>query len=610
MSRSYAARFALIALIFIGIQIVVLAIGWMALNAINATRSYATGESLYSKGQKAAVLHFFKYAQSGDERYFDAFLSSINVPLGDRVAREALDRVDPDVELGAAGLRQSLTDEDDIPSVIRVFVWLRHWAPFAMAVEDWREGDRLIAKLISAAEKFHALQQSGALSMSDRRRDIVAEVDALNTDLEMLEYRFSKHLGEAARMAMHLVSVSLAICSLVLWTAGLWLAWRTYWTGIERDLQLKESERRFRDFAEIASDWFWQTDANLRISYLSERFGEAINAKPEDLLGKTLSEIGLEAVGDDVRQHIADVAARRPFRSAGLRYSLGGGQDRYWAISGVPVFSNDGSFVGYRGTGREVTAEIRAKQALEEAKSQSEVASRAKSEFLATMSHELRTPLNAIIGFSEVIKDRLFGAAIDKYADYAHDIFASGKHLLAIINDILDVSKIEAGQMELYEENVEIAVIVETVIQLLKQKIELAKVHVTVETAAGLPMTRADERKLKQIVMNLVSNAVKFTPAGGAVVILSSIDAAGDLSIEVRDTGIGMAPEEIPKALAAFGQVDSSLARKHEGTGLGLPLVKALVEMHGGRFTLLSERGRGTSAIVTLPKARLTSLAA
>jgi len=141
VSRSYAARFVLIALIFIAIQIVVLAIGWTALNAINATRSYATGESLYSKGQKAAVLNFFKYAQSDDERHFDAFLTSINVPLGDRIAREALDRVDPDVEMGADGLRQSLTDEDDIPSVISVFVWLRHWPPFARAVEDWREGD-------------------------------------------------------------------------------------------------------------------------------------------------------------------------------------------------------------------------------------------------------------------------------------------------------------------------------------------------------------------------------------------------------------------------------------------------------------------------------------
>ena len=608
MSRSYAARFALIASIFISIQIVVLAIGWTALKAINATRSYATGESLYSKGQKAAVLSFFKYAQSGEEQHFDAFLASIRVPLGDRIAREALERVKPDFELGAAGLRQSLTDEEDIPTVMRLFVWLRCWGPFATAVEDWREGDRLIAKLISSAEQFHATQQDGNLSTPDRRQ-IIAEIDALNTELETLEYQFSKHLGAAARMAMHLVSVTLAVCSVVLWAAGLWLAWRTYWTGIERDMQLKESERRFRDFAEIASDWFWQTDADLRISSLSERFVEATNVQPAHLLGKSIGDVGLEPIDGRIKRHVANLVAKQPFRSVGIRYSISDGQEQYWMISGVPVFRDDGVFFGYRGTGRNVTAEVRSQQALEEAKSQSEFANRAKSEFLAAISHELRTPLNAIIGFSEVIKDRLFGAALDKYSDYACDIFKSGKHLLAIINDILDVSKIEAGQMELYEEKVEFAAVAESVLQLLKQKIDAAKLHLNVAIARGVPPIYADERKLKQILMNLLSNAIKFTPAGGDIAILSSIDAAGDFCVEVRDTGIGMAPEEIPKALAAFGQVDSSLARKHEGTGLGLPLVKALVEMHGGHLILTSERGRGTSAIVILPKARLMQTA-
>ena len=269
-------------------------------------------------------------------------------------------------------------------------------------------------------------------------------------------------------------------------------------------------------------------------------------------------------------------------------------------ISGVPVFRDDGSFIGYRGTGRNVTDEMHAKHALEDAKTQSELTNRAKSEFLATMSHELRTPLNAIIGFSEIIKDRLFGNAIDKYSDYAADILSSAKHLLAIINDILDVSKIEAGQMELYEEAVDLSRVIEGVVKLLRQKIDAAKVCLFVESD-GLPLIRADERKLKQILMNLLSNAVKFTPQGGMVAILSFLDEKGDVAIEVRDTGIGMAPDDIPKALAAFGQVDSTLGRKHEGTGLGLPLVKALVEIHGGQFALSSELGRGTSAVVVLP---------
>jgi PAS domain S-box-containing protein len=608
MTRSYATRFALIALIFISIQILVGAIGWTALKAINATRSYATGESLYSKGQKSAVLSLFKYAQSGDEQDFDAFLGFIKVPLGDRIARESLDRADPDFEAAAAGLRQSLTDEDDIPSVMHLFVWLRHWGPFAKAVEDWQQGDRLIADLVSLGERFHSLQKTHAPTESERHQ-FLATIDSLNTRLNALEYKFSEHLGDAARTAMRLVSVSLAVCSVVLWIAGLWLAWRTYWRGIERDLRLKESERRFRDFAEIASDWFWQTDANLRISYFSESFVHALNQTSEFVLGKTMNELGIEVFGGDVKRYLADLAARRPFRSVGVKFSAGSSLARYWSISGVPVFGDDGNFDGYRGTGRDVTTEFRGKQALEEAKAQSEVANRAKSEFLATMSHELRTPLNAIIGFSEVIKDRLFGAALEKYTDYARDIFTSATHLLGIINDILDMSKIEAGQMELYEEDVAIPAVIKAVLQLLHRKIETAQLQLTIETDQ-LPLIRADERKLKQIVMNLLSNAVKFTPAGGRIAVLSSLDSAGDFRIEIRDTGIGMTPEEIPKALAAFGQVDSSLARKHQGTGLGLPLVKALVELHGGRFSLASERGVGTSAVVTLPKTRARRLAA
>jgi PAS domain S-box-containing protein len=608
MSRSHFARFALIALIFIGIQSSVAMIGWAALKAINATRSYATGESLYSKGQKSAVLSLFKYAQSGSAKDYDAYRVSISVPLGDRMAREALDRDDPDLAAGAAGLRQSRTNEDDIPSVLQVFSLLRRWGPFARAIQDWEEGDRLIAQLIMEADRFHGMQQSGAVTPRARRR-FLATLDRLNTQLDTLEYRFSEDLGDAARSAMRLVSSGLALTISALWIVGLWLAWRTYFKGVQREVQLRESDRRFRDFAETASDWFWQMDAENKLTYLSERFAEALDMRPEHLFGKTFAEIGLELFGLDAKIEFTAVSEQVPFRSVSLRYASPPGQEQYWMISGVPVFSDEGSFIGYRGTGRNVTKEMHAKHALEDAKAQSELASRAKTEFLATMSHELRTPLNAIIGFSEIIKDRLFGTAIDRYSDYAADIFASAQHLLAIINDILDMSKIEAGQMDLHEENIAVFDMIEGVVRLMRQKIDAAQIALTVE-AGDLPLIRADQRKLKQVLMNLLSNAVKFTPPGGEVAILSSLDPNGDLNIEIRDTGIGMAPEEIPKALAAFGQVDSTLARKHEGTGLGLPLVKALVEIHGGHFGLTSEPGRGTSAMVVLPKARVLRLAA
>jgi signal transduction histidine kinase len=331
---------------------------------------------------------------------------------------------------------------------------------------------------------------------------------------------------------------------------------------------------------------------------------------PADFLGKTAFEAGLRIVdGEAMTPQSEAFEIRGPFRKLRYKYTSHG-EEQYWAISGSPVFDASGRFAGYRGTGSNVSAEIRSQQALLEAKTTSELASRAKSEFLANMSHELRTPLNAIIGFSEVIKDRLFGAALDRYVDYARDIFNSGTHLLAIINDILDLSKIEAGQTELYEEEIEIEGVTESVVQVLRQKIDAGKLTLKLDLSAGLPTIFADERKLKQILMNLLSNAVKFTPAGGRVTVSASLDDAGNLRLVVTDTGIGMAPEEIPRALAAFVQIDSSLSRRHEGTGLGLPLAKALAELHGGQLDLISTPGRGTSVIVTLPRSRLRLAAA
>jgi PAS domain S-box-containing protein len=568
------------------------------------------GESLYSKGQKEAVLDLYRYAQTGSQEFLDDFWSSISVPLGDRLAREALERKDPDRRAAAAGFRQALLDDADIPDGIRVFVWFQHWGAFAKALEDWRAGDGAVRELISEAEHLRRLNQSGPLSEADRSRSM-EEVNVINARLTNLESQFSEHIGEAAHAVMGLAMSFLVTSSIALWAVGLWVAWRTYWTGIDRDLQLEESEARFKDFAEIASDWFWEADSSLRISYLSERFSEATGVRPEKLIGKTAQEAGLERAGSEgAPELLSDPACQKPFREMGYRYETVAGQVQYWSMSGSPVFDARGGFAGYRGTGRDVTEDMRSVRALQEAKTQSELANRAKSEFLATMSHELRTPLNAIIGFSEVIKDMHFGANLERYAQYARDIFVSGRHLLSIINDILDVSKIEAGQAELYEEELDVTSIVGSVMQLLRQKVEDAKLSLFVDVSPGLPALRGDERKLKQILMNLMSNAIKFTPSGGHVSVLVGMDGVGDLEIEVKDTGIGMAPEDIPTALAAFGQVDSSLSRRHDGTGLGLPLVKAMVELHEGKFVLLSKLGVGTSAVATLPKSRLMRLAA
>ena len=245
-------------------------------------------------------------------------------------------------------------------------------------------------------------------------------------------------------------------------------------------------------------------------------------------------------------------------------------------------------------------------QTLLSAKEQAETADRAKSEFLASMSHELRTPLNAIIGFSEVIENETFGPIGNaKYREYNVDIRASGQHLLGLINDILDLSKIESGKDELHEEDIEVPEIMRSSLRLVGQRAELRGIKIELDFPDQLPALRADERKLKQILVNLLSNAVKFIDGNGEVTLKAWCRMASGHVFQIVDTGVGIAPEDIPKALSRFGQVDGDLNRKYEGTGLGLPLTKALVELHGGVFDLRSEVGVGTTVTVRFPADRI-----
>lgn len=240
----------------------------------------------------------------------------------------------------------------------------------------------------------------------------------------------------------------------------------------------------------------------------------------------------------------------------------------------------------------------------------SEQASRAKSEFLANMSHELRTPLNSIIGFSDLMLVQAVGPLSEKYLDYARDINDSGQHLLRIINEVLDLSKLEAAKMDLNEEVVQVRRLVRSCVSLISERAQRASVDVQMVLPEADLHLHADELRLKQIIINLLGNAVKFTPEGGGITVAATVAGDGVFHLSVADSGIGIAPEDIDRIMRPFEQVETSLSRRHNGTGLGLPLALSLARLHGGDIAVESVPGEGTTVTLKLPAWRLRSSSA
>jgi PAS domain S-box-containing protein len=492
---------------------------------------------------------------------------------------------------------------------------------------------------------------------------------------------------------------------------------------------LRLSEQRFRDFADATSDWYWEQDEHLRFTYVSASNRPWATPAPQALYGRTRRDIPAIGIGEEQwAQHDADLAARRPLRDFRSQRVDPDGHVHHLSVSGVPVFDASGAFRGYRGSGREITAEVeatetlravidaipamisakdsegryvlmnayqaqlygttpeqaagrssgdlvgsahgaqtgardrqvvesglatgfyeeryadahgvmhdwlsaklpvkdpsgrvrliisvgmeitdrkaaelevlRAQDALLEAKEGAERANRAKSAFLANMSHELRTPLNAVIGFSEVMMREVFGPlGLPRYKDYARDIHRSGTHLLDLINDILDMAKIEVGKRELQLEPIDLKTEILETMRLIQWRVGEGSVGLVTELDEAPATFRLDRRALRQILLNLVGNAVKFTPAGGTVTVACRRRSDG-LALVVADTGVGIAREHLAQLGTPFFQVHGANVAGKEGTGLGLALTKSLVEMHGGRLAIDSAPGAGTTVPAVFP---------
>lgn len=365
---------------------------------------------------------------------------------------------------------------------------------------------------------------------------------------------------------------------------------------------LEESERRYRDFAESASDWSWEMDDQLRFSAVSDRFFDIMGFEPSGFLGKTRREMTQENIKDvKWQRHLDDLDNRRAFRDFRYDTERPGGGILTMSISGKPIFDETGVFQGYRGTGTNFTEQRRTEIARDVALQEALNANAAKSTFLANMSHDLRTPLNAILGFSDILREELLGPLGEKrYREYAGDIHSSASYLLDLVNDLLDISTIEAGKKSLVKENLSVQELIDDCVRVFVGKAYSKDVELTTEVPADLPPLFADKRATRQILVNLLANAVKFTPNGGSVTTLARMSEQ-NIEIVVKDTGRGIPEERLAEVISPFNRGEQNPYETDTGWGLGLSIVHSLVDLHGGKMDIQSALGDGTIVTITLP---------
>ncbi len=417
---------------------------------------------------------------------------------------------------------------------------------------------------------------------------VAAGNDPMHPELYKLDFQRSDEIGEVAASFDRMVSQFSAMLAKL----------------SRRENELKKSEMRFRRMFDASHDSIFLVDVeNNAIVDANEKSRVMLGYSSEELRDVSISDIHPEEM-KQLQSFANEVKERGISRTEDLTCRTKSGEFIPVEITATPMEIDNRKCMLV--LAHDIRDRIKAERTLISAKELAERANDAKSTFLANASHELRTPLNAILGFSEILKSEMFGdLGSGRYRDYSGDIHSSATHLLALVNDLLDLSKIESGGYRLEETAVDVGELAQRMIRMLKSQAEPAGVELLSEIAADFPLIYADLHMIEQIVVNLVSNSIRFSRKGGQVTVSIKLAGDGDVLLHVRDTGHGIPEDDILKIADPFYQVESADKFTHPGTGLGLSIVKSLVQLHGGSLAIESELGRGTSVTARLPARRI-----
>jgi len=595
-------RYWPIVAVFVAMTILQASVTAFSIQLLSTVRAYVGGESLYSKAQKDAQIYLLDYADKHQEGDYARFTSALAFPLGDRAAREALQRPDPDIAAARQGFLDGGNHPDDIDGLILMFRWFQHLPFMSRTIATWTEGDRTIEELRVLVDRAHERIRAGDAGSADVAEMFLRSRE-LNERLTILTSRFSSELGEASRSTQRLL-LALNTCIAVLLTI-------TGLLFVRRSIRMQAvSDLRMERLIHAVSEGVVTVDEKRRIVLFNEAAEAMFGLSAAEALGCPIDRFvaALDIADAPVSAPAGATAAgtlraltghRRDGRAFPIEVSLSRLQMEQGVLTTLVL--------------RDITARILA-DAERRTHEALEASNKAKTEFLSRMSHELRTPLNAVIGFSKLLRlDDVKPLSAEQLERVQH-VENAGSHLLALVNDVLDLSRIESGEMSVSSQAVQLPRVIEEAATMVSPLVTKAGIEVFVASespTAGLGRrtdvraappgdlwVNADPVRLRQVLVNLLSNAVKYNRPGGRVA-LTWRRTDDECEILVTDTGQGIPADQLAGLFQPFNRLGAESSAV-EGTGIGLVLSRQLAEMMGGTLTISSTFGVGTCASLKL----------